>query len=155
MENNEKIKVIAEYDGWVVKGEPEFKPPYKIWAKQFPQVYKLIPYISPSGEEYNDWHKNFKYLISLDWLHPVAMKVLKELRAKELKLIDYYNNQPFHVDGDVNQIVLKAKSINKLEQVVSNMHYAFLCDPVNGEYIDLFNAVYDGIVYLKIANQWK
>jgi hypothetical protein len=149
---NEKLKIISGYDGWVVIGEPEFKPPYKIWSKQFPQGDKMIPYISPSGEEYNDWYKELKYLTSLDWLHPVAMRVLKELRAKELKLIDYYNNQPFHVEGDLNETVLKAKSINKLEQMVANMHYAFLCDPVNGEYIDLFNAVYYGIVYLKSQN---
>jgi hypothetical protein len=149
---NEKIKTIAEYDGWEVIGEPEFKPPYKIWAKQLPQGDKVIPYISPSGKEYSDWHKELKYLTSLDWLHPVAMKVMEGIRAKELELIDYYNNQPFRVDGDVNHEVIYAKQKIRIEHGISNILLACSFAPINGEYIDLFNAVYEGIVYLKSQN---
>jgi hypothetical protein len=117
---NDKIKTIAEYDGWELRGEPEFAPPYKIWVKQFPQWAKMIPCISPSGEEYNDWHKELKYLTSLDWLHPVAMKVLSEL---------------YKIKGELAHT---GKIVNNCSRC-----------PINGEYIDLFNSVYDGIVYLK------
>jgi len=69
MITQDKVKVIAKYDGWELKGEPEFVPPYKIWIKQLPQGEKMIPHISPSGKEYDDWAKELKYLTSLDWLH--------------------------------------------------------------------------------------
>jgi len=79
MSTENMIKAIAEYDGWELRGEPEFIPPYKIWVKQLPSGTKLIPYISPSGKEYDNWIKDMKYLTSLDWLHPVALNVLNHL----------------------------------------------------------------------------
>jgi hypothetical protein len=62
------------------------------------------------------------YLTSLDWLHPVAMNVIE-------RLVD----------------VREMEALRQYCSIRSKCAYA----PVNGEYIDLFNAVYNGIVYLK------
>jgi hypothetical protein len=130
---NEKIKTIADYDGWelCVTGI----------------LYEKIGTNQPL--QYLD---NLPYLTSLDWLHPVAMKVMEGIRAKELELIDYYNNQPFHVDGDVNQEVIYGRQKVRIGRLITNILLACSNRPINGEYIDLFNAVYDGIVYLKSQN---
>lgn len=122
MTTQNKVKAIAEYDGWELRGEPEFIPPYKIWVKQLPSGTKLIPYISPSGKEYDNWIKDMKYLTSLDWLHPVAMKLLNELR--QLK------------DGE------------DLQHMIFVLRHHCAIPPINGEYRDLLNAVYDGIEFL-------
>lgn len=128
MTTQDKIKVIAEYDGWELRGEPEFAPPYKIWIKHLPQGTKMIPYISPSGKEYDDWAKEMKYLTSLDWLHVTAMKVMNGLCVIAL--------------SKRGNIETKSKRLfHKIKEQCSTI-------PINGEYTDLFNAVYDGIVFL-------
>lgn len=127
---NDKLKIIAEYDGWVIKGEPDFTAPYKIFVKEFPSYDKMIPYISPTGNEYDGWEKELKYLTSLDWLHPVAMNVLD-------KLTELFNDT---LDGDV------FVPVSDLEYNIKRSCYI---RPINGEYIDLFNATVEGIIYLK------
>ena len=122
----EQTRVIAEWDGWELRGEPDFIHPYKIWIKQMQTGTKMIPYISPSGKEYDGWHKDMKYLTSLDWLHPVAMDVLSKL----------------HEDNSFKKLNIEA-----------TIECSCVKPPINGEYIDLFNAVYEGIVYLQ--NQEK
>jgi hypothetical protein len=67
-----------------------------------------------------------KYLTSLDWLHPVAMDVLSKL----------------HEDNSFKKLNIEA-----------TIECSCVKPPINGEYIDLFNAVYEGIVYLQ--NQEK
>ena len=129
MTTQDKVKVIAEYDGWELRGNPEFIEPYKIWIKQLPQGTKMIPYISPSGKEYDDWAKEMKYATSMDWLHPVAMKVLDETTK-------VFNDT---LDKDV---FVPASDFQY------NIKRACYIRAINGEYIDLFNAVYDGIVFL-------
>lgn len=124
MTTTDKVKVIAVYDGWELRGEPEFIPPYKIWIKQLPSGTKLIPYISPSGKEYDDWAKEMKYATSMDWLHPVAMKVLDGLFVRDL----IYNE-----NAQWSRATIRQYCATK---------------PINGEYIDLFNAVYEGIGFL-------
>jgi hypothetical protein len=121
--------VIAEWDGWELRGEPDFIHPYKIWIKQMQTGTKMIPYISPSGKEYDGWHNYMKYLTSLDWLHPVAMDVMD-------KLTELFNTT---MHGDVFMPAL---------DLIYNIKRACYIRPINGEYIDLFNAVYEGIVYL-------
>ena len=59
------------------------------------------------------------YLTSLDWLHPVAMKVLGERKGRD-----------------------------DAETVQSLIRVCCWIAPINGEYIDIFNAVYEGIVFL-------
>jgi hypothetical protein len=108
MENNEKIKTIAEYDGWVVKGNTATKYDLKGEFLKGDHVAFV-----PTGMCYS-------YLTSLDWLHPVAMKVLSEL---------------YKIKGELAHT---GKIVNNCSR----------CS-VSGKYIDLFNAVYDGIVYLK------
>jgi hypothetical protein len=61
------------------------------------------------------------YLTDLNALHPVAMDVLNSLRGIQYDQKQYY---------------------------VSSIRSYCSTAPINGEYIDLFNAVYDGIVYL-------
>jgi hypothetical protein len=117
----EQTRVIAERDGWVVSGEPDFNPPYKCFSKEMNGFTKVIPYISSLGIEYDGWHKDMKYLTSLDWLHPVAMNVMDVIRESRKEHYQYYVS-----------LILNA-----------------CCErPINGKYIDLFNAVYEGIVYL-------
>lgn len=125
MTTQDKIKVIAEYDGWELRGEPDFKAPYKIWVKKLRHGSNMIPYISPSGKEYNGWSNDMKYLTSLDWLMPVAVRVWRQVSSCE-----FYN--------DISDITDRCE----------NIHNAMLTVPVFGEYIDLFNAVYDGIIFL-------
>lgn len=124
MTTQDKVKAIAEYDGWELRGEPEFIPPYKIWIKHLPHGTNMIPYISPSGKEYDDWAKEIKYLTSLDWLHPVALKVYSEI------------------------IDCKYNEISDITDICTTINLAIMYKPINGEYIDIFNAVYDGIVFL-------
>jgi hypothetical protein len=134
MTTNEAVRLVAEYDGWVVA---------------LPHTRKGEPMMDKPTSSACEYLSNLKYLTSLDWLHPVAMKLLNELRAKELELIDYYNNQPFHVDDIVNQEVIYAKRKFRNGGAITNILLACSAAPINNEYIDLFNAVYDGIVYLK------
>lgn len=119
---HEMLQVVAEYDGWELKGEPNFIPPYKIWIKHLPQGTNMIPYISPSGKEYDDWAKQMKYATSMDWLHPVAMKVLKSLQCED--------------KGD-------------LPSEFWNVVNCCSLPPINGQYIDLFKANYEAILFIK------
>ena len=124
----EQTRVIAKYDGWELRGEPQFIQPYKIWIKQLPAGTKMIPYISLSGKEYDGWYNDMKDLTSLDWLHKVAMDVMEELEA---------------------MLIIPA-----LQETIKIRSKCAYC-PINGEYIDLFNAVYDSVVFLnenKTAN---
>jgi hypothetical protein len=130
MTTQDKIKVIAEYDGWELRGEPEFAPPYKIWIKHLPQGTKMIPYISPSGKEYDDWAKEMKYVTSMDWLHPAAINVLNNLISK------------FNISTKFDTYVCASDHIGWIKKSMYKT-------TINGEYTDLFNAVYDGIVFLK------
>jgi hypothetical protein len=86
---NDKLKIIAEYDGWKNVG------------------VELMSSI---------------YLTSLDALHPVAMKVMAAL----------------HKDWSFNA-----------EKLTATISYACTKPPINGEYIALFNATVEGIIYLK------
>ena len=61
-------------------------------------------------------------LTSLDWLHTVAMKVLGELNE-----LNYS-----YEEASIRYLITRG-CVKK---------------PINGEYVDLFNAVYDGIVFL-------
>ena len=99
-----KIETIAIYDGWY-KGDG-------IYQRKMLEPNKGWDIL---------WIIDLQYLTSLDWLHPVAMKVLGEPKLKDKS------------DG----ITLRAK-------IIRACSYA----PINGEYISLFNAVYEGIVFL-------
>ena len=67
-----------------------------------------------------------EYITDLNILHRVAVKVMHEL-------ID----SPCHDD------------ISDLTDRCSNIHFALLKEPINGEYITLATATADAIVYLK------
>ena len=68
------------------------------------------------------WISELQYLTSLDWLHTVAMKVLGELNE-----LNYS-----YEEASIRYLITRG-CVKK---------------PINGEYVDLFNAVYDGIVFL-------
>lgn len=90
---NEKIKEIAEFDGW----------------------HKHIELDTPN------------YLTDLNALHRVALDVRDNIRQIEM------DDKPFRL---FHAILL-----------------AFRSRPINGQYTDLVDAVYDAIVYLKNHNQ--
>lgn len=99
---NEKIKEVAEFDGWKhIEGKALMK--------------------HPNHGHY--WHNEaLPYLTSLDFLHPVAMKVLGQLLA-------YADRESHIIETAIKQACAKP--------------------PINGEYTALVDAVYDAIVYLK------
>lgn len=68
--------------------------------------------------------ENMAYLTEIGWLHPVAMKVMDGLEQRDC-----------HVG--TNEYML----IHRIEKACS-------LKPVNGQYIDLFTAVYNGIEFL-------
>ena len=73
--------------------------------------------------------ERMKYLTDLNILHRVAVKV-------------YHDIMPIITDID--------KGVNwDAATHTSNIHYALLGIPINGEYITLANATADAIVYLK------
>jgi hypothetical protein len=147
---NDKLKTIAEYDGWVIKGEPDFTAPYKIFVKELPDCNKMIPYISSTGKEYDGWEKELKYLTSLDWLHPVAMKVLGELRKIEAETAREYESQPLFVNGVINEAKIRARKIDMAYACINSiLVYCQIPARKNGEYTDLFNATVEGIIYLQ------
>lgn len=110
-ELKDKIKTIAEYDGWKVV------PP-----GTYTQCHNQTIWFGHGGN-YDCYHdvtsaEEMKYLTDLNWLHPVAMKVLGELNMKGS--LTYWWNIRHHC----------------------------AIRPINGEYIGLLNAVHDGIKFL-------
>ena len=77
---------------------------------------------TPESYDYHLLH--LKYATSMDWLHPVAIKAYSEL-------IDCKYN-------DISDITDRCQTIQ----------VAILRKPVNGQYIDLFNAVYEAILFI-------
>ncbi len=67
-----------------------------------------------------------KYNTSLDTLHPLAMKVMSE--------------------------IFGLPDSNKTRHAII---VACAVSPINGEYIDLFNAVHDGIIFLNQQKEQK
>ena len=116
---NDKLKEISMYDGWEIIPDGTYRECHNqtIWFGH--------------GGSFDCYHditaaEDMKYLTSLDWLHPVAMKVLGELCNVRDADRSYY---------------------------ISSIRCHCSTAPINGEYTDLFNATYDAIIYLK--NQSK
>ena len=101
-----KIETIAIYDGW--EEDCILEPgSTMLWRHKERDGFR--------------WFKDMPYLTSLDWLHPVAMKVLHDA-----------------------VLIAKFDDISLMKKIIR----ACSCAPINGEYISLFNAVYEGIVFL-------
>lgn len=77
--------------------------------------------ITISGKESEFFSRNMRYGTSMDWLHPVAMKALKSLQCEDR--------------GDLPAEFWK---------IVNSCNLS----PINGQYIDLLNAVYEGILFI-------
>jgi hypothetical protein len=110
MATQEKIKAIAEYDGM------------STFETEHDLFFKRGVGCTPENYDYHLLH--LKYLTSLDWLHPVVMKLIDELR--QLK------------DGE------------DLQHMHFVLRHHCAIPPVNGEYRDLFNAVMDGLLFLRL-----
>jgi len=95
---NEKIKEIAEFDGWTPH---EW---YENWFKKSGKVTLLF---------------DLPYMTNFNVLHRVALDVMDKVTGVHYDLIKD----------------------------------ALLSRPINGQYTDLVDAVYDAIVYLKNHNQ--
>lgn len=105
----DKVRVIAEYDGWELVSET-------IEGRQLYCANK--PIVGRLKYEFSD---EMYYLTSLDWLHPCAMKVMDELRQTKAVHRQFY---------------------------IADIYENCSEKPINSEYIDLFNAVYEGIIFL-------
>lgn len=115
---HEMLVTIAEYDEWKISEEYEL--PQVVYRKGNDQVEA----ITISGEKNEFFSKNMRYGTSMDWLHPVALKAYSEL-------IDCQYN-------DISDITDKCETIQS----------AMMRKPINGQYIDLFNAVYEAILLI-------
>ena len=119
---NEMLQVVAEYDGWVKKSEihPLNGSYYAKEIKEQSKVVSLTLF-------------DFEYDISMDWLHPVAMKVIDVLC--------------------VNTLSAGMGSRIKYKKLVKAIESALICRPINGQYIDLFNAVHEAISFINQNKQ--
>ena len=118
MEQNEKIRLIAEYDGWVKR---DYQP-----------VHGRELYDNDNSSQ---WLDSMPYRSDLNLLHPLAMKVLDEF----------------------NVIILSESSRVSSNSIWAMGYKHVITDycsvkPVNNEYIDLFNAVCDGISFINTIN---
>jgi len=119
-EQIEMTRVIAEYDGWKYHDKSDVYRPNGYWTL---------------AEIWAGWWvlEDMAYLTEMNWLHPVAMKVMGELEI----IINIGKDADSFVD---------ANSIRR------NMIIMCYRKPINGQYIDLFTAVYNGIVFLNEQN---
>lgn len=113
-EQIEMTGIIAKYDGWKVIPEGTYIECHNqiIWfghGGKFNCYYDITPV------------SNMLYLTSMDWLHPIAMKVREKLRII---------------------------GTHKAYKHVQYIDCACCLDTINGQYIDLFTAVFNGIVFL-------
>lgn len=95
---NEKIKEIAEFDGWVKRSTQ---------SVDGAELYE--------NKQYMKWLHRMPYLTDLNALHRVALDVMDRVAGVHYDLIQS----------------------------------ALLSRPINGQYTDLVDAVYEAIVYLK------
>jgi hypothetical protein len=121
MTREERLKLIFHYDGWL-KSCGERTNSYFYFSTDKRGNFEDC--LSES-----DLLIDGRYLESLDWLHPVAMKIIDELESFRPKKCWH------HVEVSVidHKLAIKASIWGK---------------PVNYEYIDLFNAVTDAIQFL-------
>lgn len=117
---HEMLVTIAEYDGWKISEEYEL--PQVVYRKGNDQVEA----ITIAGKENEFFSRNMRYGTSMDWLHPVAMKVLKFFQYED--------------KGDLP---------SEFWNVVNCCHLP----PINGEYIGLLNAVYEAVLFINQAEQ--
>lgn len=120
---NEKIKEIAEFDGLKMRISANAK--YGPYWTKYDSDGLIIA-------EYS--HECLPYLTDLNTLHKVALDVMDKLK----KLFD---------DSEERETY---ESIRDLLLLIED---ALLSRPINGEYTDLVDAVYEAIVYLKNHNQ--
>ena len=99
------IEIIAQYDGCVIDTDKSEEG--DIWYKK---LYGHDFFLSLSA-----WHIE-KYATSLDWLHPVAMRVVDELNVLKFTI---------------------EKTGSSIYYMTANLLSRCGNKPVNGEYIDL------------------
>lgn len=125
---NEKIKEIAEFDGWLIIPDGTYRECHNqtIWFGH--------------GGKFDCYHditaaSDMPYLTDLNALHRVALDVMDRLKA--------------NVDSLFFSRPIKRAESMKLR---GGIYLAILSRPINGQYTDLVDAVYDAIVYLKNHN---
>ena len=118
----EQTRVIALYDKWLVIPEGTYA-----------ECHRQTIWFGHGGK-FDCYHditavSDMPYLTDLNALHKVAMDVTQELRKEKKEL---------------NQF--------ETEYLIGSIRLGMFSIPINGQYIDLFNAVYDGCLFL---NQYK
>lgn len=131
MTQEEKIKVVAEYDGWKVIPEGTYN-----------ECHNQTTWYGHGGNFgcYHDIKSEAEmlYITSMDWLHPIAMKVIDELKQRVLITANQYTG------SDDNDKPLYA-IIKDAEYRIGNIQSHCSFEPVLDQYIDLFNSTYEGI----------
>jgi len=122
MTQKQKIELIALYDGW----------------EKYDSIRRPVWYSKGSFRVDGFDIEHFgKYLTSLDWLHPVAMKVMDEILVFANDFFDKAN-------CDLLRLCL---------QKHSSIGYACLQPCQNGQYLELFDAVVEEILFINQQKQ--
>jgi len=132
----EQTRAIAEKDGWKDTGKPKRKGSEETGGEWY------------AKGSVGCWLDAMPYLTDLNSLHRVAMDVVEELSRIEMQTEKDYTNQPMFINGVLNEAALKARKLTRIENTITHIFLSFRSRPINGQYIDLFNAVYDAIVFL-------
>lgn len=74
-------------------------------------------------------NEDLPYATSMDWLHPVSLNTLNNLVSE------------FNISTKFNTYICASDHI-------ANIKKAMYKPPINGQYIDLFKAVYEAIIFI-------
>ena len=74
-------------------------------------------------------NEDLPYATSMDWLHPVSLNTLNNLVSE------------FNISTKFNTYICASDHI-------ANIKKAMYKPPINGQYIDLFHAVYEAILFI-------
>jgi len=130
MTQKEKIEIVAMYDGWVKVGYSYLGGELLFQKK----INHTFGYDNKSIDE-------LKYITSLDWLHPVAMKV-------QVEILVFARDISAKAEADCNSLRLCIRKQSSIASACSRP-----CQ--NGQYLDLFESVVEAILFINQQKQKK
>lgn len=126
-EQIEQTRVIAEKDGWA------YVPHSKYLVKDNDRGIIGHPIDKVAK----------KLLTDLNTLHEVAMDVMGEIALMQFEV----ETVAYNCTLDDEMLIMK-QELEIFKTPFNCIRAALTKRPINGQYIDLFNAVYDGVVFL-------